>query len=161
MTEFIQPRFAKLPVERQNQVLNLLIDAFTVGGFQQFGINRFCKDAGISIGALYSYFSSKEDAFLASLTHSLSLLAQAVSQPDSYANLKREAIMLEIALSQEVIELSNRIQPCIQQILYPSLEKLGYFSDTYRHAEKLIVVYVFSQAVRKNCASLMHFVKTI
>jgi TetR/AcrR family transcriptional regulator len=56
--------FAKLPKERQNQIIETAIADFAQFGYNGTSINKLAARAGISIGALYSYFPSKEALFL-------------------------------------------------------------------------------------------------
>lgn len=55
--------FTKISVDKRNKILQTAINEFAEHGFQNANINVIAKKSGISIGAMYSYFSSKEDLF--------------------------------------------------------------------------------------------------
>ena len=55
--------FAKISEEKRNKIYQAAITEFAEHGFNSSNINVIAKKSGISIGAMYSYFSSKEDLF--------------------------------------------------------------------------------------------------
>ena len=55
--------FTKISEEKRNKILQTATDYFAEHGFESSNINMIAKKAGISIGAMYSYFSSKEALF--------------------------------------------------------------------------------------------------
>ncbi len=56
--------FKKLPVEKQNNILNAAASVFAEEGYHYASISNICKKACISNGALYKYFKNKETLFL-------------------------------------------------------------------------------------------------
>lgn len=62
--KFHKERFEIISEEKQNQILKAAIEEFSVNGFNGTSINKVAKRAEISIGAMYSYFESKDDLFL-------------------------------------------------------------------------------------------------
>ncbi|MDD3416599.1 MAG: TetR/AcrR family transcriptional regulator [Lachnospiraceae bacterium] len=62
--KFHKDTFDKTTEERRKKVLEVAIDEFASKGYSATSINDISKKSGISIGALYSYFASKEDLFL-------------------------------------------------------------------------------------------------
>jgi TetR/AcrR family transcriptional regulator len=57
--------FAALPVERQRRVLAAARSVFARDGFAGANVNEIAERAGVSVGALYKYFRTKKDLFLA------------------------------------------------------------------------------------------------
>ncbi len=57
------PRFHKLPPERQARIIAAARDEFLEHGFADASLNRVVERAGLSKGAVYYYFDSKEDLF--------------------------------------------------------------------------------------------------
>ena len=72
--------------ERRQQILAVAERCFVRDGFRGASISDICKDAKISPGHLYHYFSSKEDIVRAitenSLEYATEWLARIVRQPD-------------------------------------------------------------------------------
>jgi AcrR family transcriptional regulator len=56
--------FERIPEEKQRRILDAAVAEFAANGFPGANINVIAKKAGISIGAMYKYFASKEDLFL-------------------------------------------------------------------------------------------------
>ncbi len=56
--------FEKITQEKRDKILGSAISEFAEHGFDSANINKIAKDAGVSIGSMYKYFSSKEDLFL-------------------------------------------------------------------------------------------------
>lgn len=64
VNKFHKDTFDKTTEERRKKVLEVAIDEFASKGYSATSINDISKKSNISIGALYSYFASKEDLFL-------------------------------------------------------------------------------------------------
>jgi TetR/AcrR family transcriptional regulator len=59
------PIFDRISPDKRLRVLYSAKRAFADKGFTGANVNEIARDAGISVGALYKYFRSKEDIFLA------------------------------------------------------------------------------------------------
>lgn len=57
--------FERLPEEKRQRILGCAKTVFARSGYAGANINEIARNAGISIGALYKYFRTKEDLFLA------------------------------------------------------------------------------------------------
>ena len=62
-----RPRFEKLPVEKQEQILEAAAKEFTAHGYDGASLNRILEEAGISKGAAYYYFDDKADLYATKL----------------------------------------------------------------------------------------------
>lgn len=62
--KFHKDAFDKTSVQRREKLLAIALDAFATKGYSATSINDIARNAEVSIGALYSYFASKEDLFL-------------------------------------------------------------------------------------------------
>lgn len=56
--------FKRLPVTKQNAILDAATECFADRGYYGASIKEICEKADISNGALYKYFKNKEDLFL-------------------------------------------------------------------------------------------------
>ncbi|MBU0929283.1 MAG: TetR/AcrR family transcriptional regulator [Spirochaetes bacterium] len=90
--------FEKMGPARREALLSVALGEFAANGFNGTSINALARKAGVSIGALYSYFPSKEDLFLTVVGMGRSLLAEALADLDPgepfmdvYASLVRKA----------------------------------------------------------------------
>ena len=70
----------KLTAEKQRDILEAGIAVFADGGFHTASMAAIARQAGISVGVLYRYYSGKEDLFRACLRHSLSALEQVLEE---------------------------------------------------------------------------------
>lgn len=76
--------FTRIPSEKQRHILDIAMREFAGNGFHKANINTIAAKAGISIGAMYKYFSSKEDLFLETLRLGTGFLN------DTYSAVSRE-----------------------------------------------------------------------
>jgi TetR/AcrR family transcriptional regulator len=72
--KFHKATFDKTTEDRRQQVLKVAIDEFAANGYNATSINDISRKAKISIGAMYSYFASKEDLFLTIVNNAYSLM---------------------------------------------------------------------------------------
>lgn len=66
--------FERIPPEKQHMILTIAMMEFAKNGFYKANINTIASKAGISIGAMYKYFSSKEELFCDTLEMGISVL---------------------------------------------------------------------------------------
>jgi AcrR family transcriptional regulator len=64
-----RPRFDKLPLHRRVHILDTAGRVFAERGFQDASLNAILDQAGVSKGAAYYYFDSKEDLFWTAVQH--------------------------------------------------------------------------------------------
>ena len=62
--KFSKKTFDHLPREKQQLILSTATREFAQNGYERTNINVIAEKAGISVGSLYRYFTSKEDLFL-------------------------------------------------------------------------------------------------
>ena len=72
--------FEKIPEERKEHILEVGIDEFSSKGYENANINVIAHNAGISIGLMYKYFSTKEDLFLTCISRGMKILEDAVDE---------------------------------------------------------------------------------
>lgn len=79
--------FDKISTERQEKIFAVAISEFASKGYIGANINQIAKNAGISIGSLYSYFASKEDLFLSIIDTGYSLIEEVFQRVDRSENI--------------------------------------------------------------------------
>jgi AcrR family transcriptional regulator len=75
------PRFERLPEERRETILRAAAVEFGAAGFEGASFNRIIERAGLSKGAMYYYFSDKEDLYRTVVATSTARIVEAVGRP--------------------------------------------------------------------------------
>ncbi len=70
----MQPTFFKLPIEKQDIILDAAAEIFAEMGYSGSNISSICRKAGVSTGALYKYFRNKEALFRAVLDRGVGII---------------------------------------------------------------------------------------
>ena len=85
--KFHKDRFSVISEEKREQILTAAIKEFAMNGFNGTSINKVAKRAKISIGAMYSYFDSKDDLFLTVVEKLFCVLELAIKDVDVNRNI--------------------------------------------------------------------------
>lgn len=72
--------FERASDERKEKILEIGIEEFSSKGYENANINVIAKNAGISIGLMYKYFSTKEDLFVTCLQRGMDILDNTLEQ---------------------------------------------------------------------------------
>lgn len=72
--------FERASEERKELILEVGIEEFATKGYENANINVIAKNAGISIGLMYKYFSTKEDLFFTCIQRGMSILEDAIEE---------------------------------------------------------------------------------
>lgn len=78
--KFYKPSFSRTSFERRQAVLDAAIEKFADQGYNATNINDIARDSGISIGAMYSYFSSKQDLFLTVIDYAYNVMEESLTE---------------------------------------------------------------------------------
>lgn len=70
--------FERATDERKEKILEIGIEEFSSKGYENANINIIAKNAGISIGLMYKYFSTKEDLFITCVQRGMKILDDAI-----------------------------------------------------------------------------------
>ncbi len=62
-----EPNTLEVKPDTKDRILQAVSRGFRSRGYHGIGVDRLAKDAGVTSGAFYGYFRSKEDAFLAAV----------------------------------------------------------------------------------------------
>jgi AcrR family transcriptional regulator len=85
MDKYHKDIFERIPEAKQQRILDAATIEFAANGFAGANINIIARKAGISIGAMYKYFGSKEDVFLTIIERAHGLLAGVLDDIDRSA----------------------------------------------------------------------------
>lgn len=146
---FHKDTFDKTTAERRQRVIDVAISQFAAGGYSATNINDIAKKAGISIGAMYSYFASKEDLFLAVVNTAYTLLETVLNEvraksSDIYELLEgllaasREYALRYPELNQIYLDLTTQGLSQMASRLSNKLESttVHFYSDVLREAKE-------------------------
>ena len=84
---FHKQTFDHTSEDRRNRLLETAVEEFSEKGFQGTNVNVIAQKAGISVGALYRYFASKEDLYLSVVSRQRRLLEMILSEIDEEADI--------------------------------------------------------------------------
>lgn len=108
--------FDNISSEKRRRILSVATREFANKGFENANINNIAKQAGVSVGSLYKYFSTKQDLFLMTVHMGVSSLEQTLinyMRSDDGVALKLEKIIREIQTTSrsfsENIKLYNEM----------------------------------------------------
>lgn len=78
--KFHTKTFENTTEDRRSKLLSVAIAEFAQKGFQGTNVNIIAKKAGISVGALYRYFPSKDDLFLSIVSQQKTILGDIIQE---------------------------------------------------------------------------------
>lgn len=114
--QYHKSTFDNIPLEKRNRILNVATKEFANKGFENANINNIAKEAGVSVGSLYKYFSTKQDLFLMTVHMGVNSLEQVLvnyMESDDTVSVKLEKIIREIQMTSrnfsEQIKLYNEM----------------------------------------------------
>lgn len=123
------PVFERISDDKRRRVLESAKAAFARDGFAVASVNRIAQDAGISIGALYKYFRTKEDLFLAIIDESRALIMstiRSILEAESGFFERVEALLGAAAMSaREDPDLIKLYVACTSEELAPLAPELS------------------------------------
>jgi AcrR family transcriptional regulator len=128
------PIFDRISEDKRQRVLFSAKRAFAERGFTGANVNEIARDAGISVGALYKYFRSKEDIFRAIIAASRERLESALDtileeEPSFFGRV--EAILRTAVESSKADPDMVRIYiACTTQELAPLAAELAASIET-------------------------------
>ena len=108
---FYKEAFSRTSQLRRDRLIKQAIQEFAKNGFAGTNINVIAERAEVSIGAMYSYFSSKEDLFLTVVSTLLDAVSQSLAQIDTNESI--EDVLFEVF---DIIRLS-----CIENKEYSQI----------------------------------------
>jgi AcrR family transcriptional regulator len=76
MTKYNNELFDRLPADKRDKILRIAAEEFALMGYANTNTNIIAEKAGISVGALFKYFGTKENCFLTVLSEGLKQLEQ-------------------------------------------------------------------------------------
>jgi AcrR family transcriptional regulator len=142
-TKYHTPVFENISDKKRHSVLNAASIEFAALGYSAANINVIAKKAGVSIGSIYKYFSTKENLFLTVCAQSVTLLTETL-----------DTVMREKGDFYEKIETLLRI---IQVHSRKQSVMINLYNEITTEGNKELVTKLTYQmeSVSTHCYSLM------
>lgn len=80
MEKHYKAAFEKITGDKQERIMAAAATEFAAKGFGTANINVIARQAGVSIGAMYNYFASKEDLFLTVIDRAYRILESVLKE---------------------------------------------------------------------------------
>lgn len=108
-------KFLNLASEKQDRILNAALKEFAQKGYQKASTNEIVKEAGISKGLLFHYFSNKKDMYLFLYSHFMDISLKEILEKIDWSEkdiFKRYKLIgqLKFELFQKYPEMFNFIK---------------------------------------------------
>lgn len=144
--------FLRADDEKKNKILEAGTEEFSSKGYENANINVIAKKAGISIGLMYKYFSTKEDLFITCLNRGMDILEKAlydIMVSDDKLLVKAEKLIRTICVHSKkhsnYIKLYNEISA---QKGEP--EKIKLMAQEVESRRSSIYITSIGKALKKN-----------
>jgi AcrR family transcriptional regulator len=124
-------KFAALPSEKQDRIINAAMKEFVRKGYEHASTNEMVKGAGISKGLLFHYFNNKKELFLSLYDYGVEKI---MSSLYARINLEEKDFFIRFRQNQQLkwgllmqypelfeflqaayVETASDIKPCVEQ----------------------------------------------
>ncbi len=163
----VNDTFYHLPLEKRETIIKACQDEFIEHGYENASTNRIVKNAGISKGSLFQYFSSKEDIYLFILDQAVSdNLKYIVSHLDEIRGdlVQRMIKMAEIGMDYYFID-SNAFRMYLTVDMNPDPENtilttiLQKMLPQYMEIAKSLFADIDTKGLRMDLDKTLEFIK--
>jgi len=100
-------------VQTQDRILQSARQLFTAQGFEHTGVDQICRNAGISKGAFYHHFCSKDDLFLRLLEEWTESIHTQINQRFDHSASIQEGFLQTSRSLKEIIDGSSNHLPLL------------------------------------------------
>jgi len=100
-------------VQTQDRILQSARQLFAAQGFEHTGVDQICRNAGISKGAFYHHFCSKDDLFLRLLEDWTESIRTQINQRFDHSASIQEGFLQTSSSLKEIIDGSSNHLPLL------------------------------------------------
>lgn len=132
-TQKMRKNFQSTSPERQRSIMTAAVREFAEKGFNGANINIIARQAGVSIGSMYSYFESKESLFLTVMEYCLTTLDEALTSihvTDGVIVAFEDMLRMARATSIKHPEITQIYLDCASQSLVPLSGRLSNAAES-------------------------------
>ena len=144
--KFHKDTFDKTTEERRQKVIEVATVEFAANGYNATNINEIARKSTISIGAMYSYFASKEDLFLAVVNKAYTVLESALKD---VAEQSRDVFEMVDGMLRASREYAMRYPELNQIYLDLTTQSLSKLASRLSTQIEPITVYLYRDMIKK------------
>ena len=147
-----EPKFRRRAADRPDEIVQAALAVFAERGFASARLDDIARRAGISKGALYLYFETKEDIFRAVVSRAIApniqaIRAMAAAHPGPLSSLMR-GVTTQMAAMAEASPLAGVMKMVIGEARnFPELARVWH-DELVAHALGAVVEAVLSAQAR-------------
>lgn len=126
-----KPKWRRRAEDRPDEVLDAALTLFARNGFAATKVEDIAREAGLSKGAIYRYFPSKEDIFESLVKRAIAPIAE---RTEDLARTSHEdpAVLLKAVLSVVAVKLSDPDTMALPRIVLQEAGRFPELAETYR-----------------------------
>ncbi len=126
-----EPKWRRRAEDRPDEVLDAALRLFASNGFAATKVEDIALEAGISKGAIYRYFSSKDEIFESLVRRAVAPIAERASK---IAETSREdpRIILKTLLTIAIVKLSDPEILAVPRLVLQEAGRFPELAETYR-----------------------------
>ncbi|WP_409250821.1 TetR/AcrR family transcriptional regulator [Bacillus sp. SCS-153A] len=153
----MEQKFFSLDQDKQDKILNAALTEFAMKGYKNASTNEIVKEAGISKGLLFHYFSNKKELYLFLFDHFVAILIKKMKQEVNWEvkdifdrNRELAAVKIELFYQYpQVFDFFNGIYFEENKEVSRELEKRkhGFLTHNYKDMMKDIDTSQFKEEV--------------
>lgn len=126
-----EPKWRRRAEDRPDEVLDAALKLFAQNGFAATKVEDIATEAGISKGAVYRYFSSKEEIFESLIKRAIAPIAE---RTEDLARTSHEdsAVLLKAVLTVAATKMSDPGTLALPRIVLQEAGRFPELAQTYR-----------------------------
>lgn len=126
-----KPKWRRRAEDRPDEVLDAALKMFARNGFAATKVEDIAREAGLSKGAIYRYFPSKEDIFESLVNRAIAPVAE---RSEELARTSHEdpVVLLRAVLSVVGVKLSDPDTLALPRIVLQEAGRFPELAETYR-----------------------------
>ncbi|WP_136658092.1 TetR/AcrR family transcriptional regulator [Nitratireductor sp. XY-223] len=126
-----KPKWRRRAEDRPDEVLDAALKMFARNGFAATKVEDIAKEAGLSKGAIYRYFPSKEDIFESLVNRAIAPVAER-SEELARTSHENPVVLLRAVLSVIGVKLSDPDTLALPRIVLQEAGRFPELAETYR-----------------------------
>ena len=126
-----QPKWRRRAEDRPDEVLDAALRLFVRNGFAATKVEDIATDAGLSKGAVYRYFSSKEEIFESLVKRALAPIAERSSLIASTSG-QDPALLLKAILTMIITKMAEPKTVALPRLVLMEASKFPALAEAYR-----------------------------
>ncbi|WP_347989088.1 TetR/AcrR family transcriptional regulator [Methylomonas sp. AM2-LC] len=131
--------------QTRERIISAAARCFKKGGYNGIGVDGLAKEAGVTSGAFYGHFTSKENAFIESVVAGLREIHDAVLQLQAEYGARWFEVFIDFYLSTK--RTCDLTEACALQALTPEVTRSSEMVREVYQAEMIKVIDVVAKGL--------------